>query len=311
MPIITPMPAQVQGSIVEAPANSQPISKEKQEAIAKAFGLKSESAPIESKAPISPPAASEEITPASPIPEAKDERMEHLAGREKALQAQARAFKAERDAFLAEKAKASAASQGKAFVKDAFLSDPTAYGLTTEELSQATLGQLNQSPESTRIRQLEAKLAALEDSQKKTLSSVEEGKTQAYQQAVKQISHEVTLLVNNNDAFEAIRHEKATQDVVKYIEDEYKATGIVLDYTKAAQAIEDALREQIRSYSKLSFLAAKTEAPAGASPAAQAQTRNAPPTLTHALSQASRTPGRLTDKDRVERARLAFNGQLK
>jgi hypothetical protein len=283
-------------------------------------------APVQSTAPSNivqdAPGATVEGTPA-PTPKApsQDDRMALLARKERALRQQAKDLAAKQAEWEAKQSVAPKAVFDPKGFKDAFMRDPIALGLTPEELQQVTLNMLGQSPEATRIRQLESKIAELEGSVTSSQKAAEDRQTQDYQRAIKQIETEVNTLVDSSDAYEVTKAQGRQKSVVQLIERTYKEEGILLRPEEAAQMVEDHLLEQALSLSKLGKVQAKllpASPPASAQPQANASQPHASPqgapqqthqqTLTRDMSpSSSRT---ITAKERRERAILAMQGKL-
>lgn len=298
--------ARVLPTTVAAPENSQPRAK----------------------APSSPAQAQGAPTPAvqgiqdangantavkAPQSDDQAQRLETLARKERSLQRQAQELKAQRTQW--EQAQASAKPTGPAWDKKAFLSDPLAYGLTADELSQTTLGALQQDPASQRIRQLEAQIAKLEAGQQTITQNAAQAQTQAYEQARKQIDAEAKALVNTNDAYEAIRADGAHEAVTALIERTYEEDGVLMSVEEAAQEVENYLVERAMSYTRLKKIQAKISPAAEAASAALLQQKQMPataltrqsPTLTNSLVTQSKPS---TARERRERAILAYQGKL-
>lgn len=250
-----------------------------------------------------------------------DPRLEALARKERALSKQMRAFREERKAFEAEK---SSRLDSQSW-KQKFMEDPGAVGLTYEEIQNRYLTQ--PSPEQQREADLKREIEAVKKSQEELAQRTADSQKQAYDQALKQISREVSSLVEANKDFELVKAYEASDQVVSLIEETYKEEGVLLTTEEALREVEGYLMEQAQKILTLEKLKAKIQPPAetsapqaeekvGMSPRSSAssnkititssQTR--PTTLTHAMSQASTRPaGTMTSR---ERAIAAFKGQL-
>jgi hypothetical protein len=252
-------------------------------------------APVEgTQAPIQSTAA----TPQQPDP-----REQHLIKKERALTAQMRKFREERDAFEKEKA-VRAEYAPKDQWKKAFLEDPTSVGLSYEEIQSRYLTQ--PTPEQQEMLALRREISALRAEQEKTVGTIQSAQSKAYNDALNQISREVDSLVDApNSPYELVKLEGANKQVTNYIKATYDEEGIVLSTEEATQAVEDYLLERAEKLLKAEKLKAKLAPP---QPQADTQTQSqskTPSTLTNAMSQAS-TP--LTAKQRRERAIAAFKG---
>jgi hypothetical protein len=237
-----------------------------------------------------------------------DPRLEQMARRERALRSQAKQLQAMKAELSALKApKPPTAEEMKA----QFLADPTKFGVTYEELANRYLKQ--PTPQEQEMNALRAELQALKDGQQKTLDSVEASQQRAYNQAVKQLTREVTLLVDGSEAFEAINASPINKEaVVAYIETTYKEDGILLTADEAAKQVEDYLVEEAIRLASLKKVRAKLTpetAPEPVVPASQTvsqTTRQPAPTLSRSATSVTTSP--LSNKQRRERAIAAFMG---
>jgi hypothetical protein len=258
-------------------------------------------------APIAPPTPVEAPKEASIAPVA-DPRIEQLARRERAIRQQHKAFQAEKAQFESERAKLMD-PQGW---KQKFLQDPGSVGLTYEEIAGRYLNQ--PSPEDQKVAALERKIAELEGKQSEAVSKVETAQKAAYDQAIKQISREVNLLVDGNDAYETIKATSSQDAVTALIESTYKEDGILISTEEAARQVEEYLLEEALKYAQLNKVKAKLAPPAKEEAAASSpedKTNPQKPTIT-TLSRTATQPAAkpLSAKEKRERAILAFQGKL-
>lgn len=250
--------------------------------------------PAAPKTDVQPPAQPE----ASAAP--KDERLEQLERREKALRKQARELQAQKQAMEAEKAKLLDANSWK----QKFLEDPTAVGLSYEDIANRYLKQ--PTPEEQTIAALKREIEELRGGQSTIQQKLQESEVKAYESAKKQIASEVEQLVNSNPDFSLVKASNASDAVTALIEQVYRDEGVLMRVEEAVKEVEDYLLEQALSLAKLEKVQAKIR-PEEPSKAAQQSTGQTPKTLTHSMTQASSTQ----PSNRRERAIAAFMGQLK
>lgn len=233
-----------------------------------------------------------------------------LARKEKALRAKAaqqeQAFKA-REASLA--ARESEVANKASFDPSKYISlddlKSNAYstlaklGISYDEISEQAIAA--QSPEAqaySRMRsEIQEELRALREEQDRTRKQIENSQTQAYQQALKQISFEVSELVNKDPNFETVKHANATQDVVELIERTFQEEGKLLTVEEATQAVEDYLVDEAL---KMSNIKKVKDRLSQVNTTKQSQMK----TLTNSLGAQKPLSAR-------ERALLAFKGELK
>lgn len=236
------------------------------------------------------------------------ERFNQLARKEKSLRAQARQLQEQKRQLDEMQYKAqSQQDDWKPRLKTDLVGLLAEAGMTHEEAANALL---NARPEDMQMRQLKAEIQSLRDAQNKTVSEAEASQKRAYDQAVKQLTREVNILVGSNEAFETIQATKSQDAVVALIERTYKEDGILLSANEAAQQVEDYLLEEALNVSKLKKVQSKLSPPVEQIPAQKTQQVRSEPTktLTNAISQMSSSS---LAKDKRMRAIAAFQGQLK
>lgn len=274
---------------------SAPITATSQQAL-------SEATKVEPKVP--------EAAPEAPKPGAEDARLAQLARREKALRAEKRQMQSIKEELAALKSQLGQKPVDERSIREQlkqdFLKDPTSFGLTYEDIGNRYLKQ--PSPEEQQMAALKAEIEALKGESKKALDQVAEQQTKAYQDAVKQISREVNLLVDSNAAFETVKAAEAQSAVVAHIEAVYKEEGIVLSAEEAAQEVEEVLLEQAVSFAKLQKVQSRLAPAPQKTEAAQAGSQ-APktPTLSRDAMSASSKP--LTAAERRARAIAVLQGK--
>lgn len=251
-------------------------------------------APVEGQAP---------ATEAKPDPKLA-QQFAVLAKKEKAMRAMAQQIKAQQDAL---KAKESEYTTGY-IQKDRLTKDTLGVlaelGITQDQLAQAILNApQNQNSE---IQKLMAKIEELEGKTTKVQQAFEEEKSNAYQQAVKQIDNDVKLLVDSDPYYETIKAYGHQSAVTKYIEQTFKDEGVILNVEEAAKFVEDQLLEEVMKGAQLNKVKSKLQGTPEAKAEQQPTTKQQQiTTLTNAQNASSKP---LTPK---ERAILAFQGKLK
>jgi len=241
-------------------------------------------------------------------PQQDNERFAQLARKEKALRMQAKQIQEQKAAWEAEKSKYVQPSS----LKDKFLKNPQSLGLSYEDIAQAYLNQ--PTPENQKFQALQQEIENLKNGQQQVLSQAEQASKKAYETAVKQLTREVGMLVDGDEAYETIKATSNQEAVVALIEETYKEDGVLMTAEEAAKQIEEYLLEEavklsslkkVQSRLKPAIEEASTEqAPQKQVPAQQQQQTK---TLTNAIVQASKP---LSGREKRERAILAFQGKL-
>jgi hypothetical protein len=254
-----------------------------------------------------------EAPQADPKPAAADPlapKFSALARQQKAIRASQLALEKERASWKAEQeAQRSSFIPKSRFQEDALGALEEA-GLTYDQLTQLALS----SPNSTdpTIRELQRELKAVKEAQEKANSQLSDSQKSQDEQAKKLILNEVKVLVDGNDDFETIGAMNAHESVVELIEAVLEDQGILMDVSDAAKEIEEYLfEEQAMKIAKLKKIQSKfaPQPQAPAEPQKQAPTQKPQlQTLSNRISDGAPKP--LSDRERRERAILAFKGQL-
>lgn len=185
-------------------------------------------------------------------------------------------------------------------------------GVSYDEVTQQILNQQMTDPRTeSMIGRLEAKIAQLEQANKKTEETYTQQQQQAYQSAVKQIENDARQLVKMDPNFETIKATGSVKDVVELITQTYEKDGILLSVEDAAQQVEDYLVEEAMKVTRIGKIKTRLEQQnaqaAKASmktPANKEQTQGTMKTLTNASASTRQLSAR-------ERALLAFKNELK
>lgn len=263
----------------------------------------------EVKAPIAPQAPVEQTQqePKAPQQDQSAERFAQLARKEKALRAQARQLQEQQRSIQEQLTKSQSEWQGR--VKSDPLTVLAEAGLTHDDIANLLL---NSRPEDVELKRIKSELQAIKSSQQEQYNKIQESQKAAYEQAVKQVSREVNMVVNSDEAYETIRATKSQDAVVELIKSTYDEEGVLLSADEAAAMVEEYLVNEATSLAKLKKIQSKLAPQEPEIPAEQTQQTQKPQittkTLTNTITASSKP---LTAKDRRERAIMAFKGQLK
>lgn len=216
-------------------------------------------------------------------------RIAALAARERKLREAQRKFQEERSTWEQQQRSSLKPQASPEEVKAKALDD------LREKIAQDPLAVLSE---------LGLELQDLKNSQASVSKTLEDSQTQARQQAVRQITADVSRLVNSNVEFETVKAMDAVPAVVQLIEDTFDKDGILLSVEDAAKQVEDYLVEETlkalnipKIKTRLAPPTPEAEAPGKVAPKMQTLSRSTAPTTGRALSAR-------------ERAILAFQGKL-
>lgn len=260
--------------------------------------------------PVKTTAATETKAPATEIkaePEKLSPQFAALARKEKALRLEAQKIKLERENVRAERDKLKSSD----YVPKDRLTKETLQVLAEAGLSQDQIAQLLLNnptpiaPKDPTISKLEAQVAELMDKLSKTETDFKDNQTKSYDQAVNQIRNDVKLMVDSDPSYETIKARNLQESVVKHIERTFHEDGVMLTNEQAAGEVEEALREETKRLTSLSYMkpepvpqATKQEIPMKQQPVR---------TLTHDMVSSSNKPSQGA-KQKRERAILLFKG---
>lgn len=257
---------------------------------------------------------------AQATPDEGPSKLAELARREKALRMRAinerRKLDAERSEWMAQK-KAFETERAELDqyrkLKTRLVDEPAAvlneHGVSYDKVTSQYLNAPN--PEILALTQttraLQQKLAQYEQSMK-------DAQTQQYDQAKKQIRTEAKLYIDSNDTLEAIKAhgEEAVDAVTKLIERTFEKRGYLMPVEQAIQKVEAKLTERALALAQLKKVKEKL-APAPApipEPAPQIPKQEQRPsnTLSQRLAPTQGAPR--SERERIQRAILAFEGKL-
>lgn len=265
--------------------------------------------PTQSEQPVTTEATESTIEATAPKEEALSPKFAALARKEKALRAQAQAIKAREEAF-----KASEATYSQKYVdKEKLKSNPmevlSELGLSYDDLTNLVLN--SNSTQSPEISELKKELQALKDEQLQIKTGAQKSQEAAYEQALTQIRNEAKLLVDSNEAYETIKETNNYEAVVELIKETFDSEGTLLTVEDAATQVEEYLMENALKMAQLRKIKAKLNPPAKPEEEKQQAPQKQQPqmkTLTSAVS-AQTTRGH-SEKERIARAMLAFQGKL-
>jgi len=259
--------------------------------------------------PLAQGAEAAQQAPATPQEAHISPQFAALAKRERAIQQRAQQLKQREEQFLKQQDEYKTNYIPKSQLKDNFLGLAAEAGLTNDQIIDMVLNGPKQGDPN--ISALEKKLAALEAQQQADKKAAEENQSKQYQQAVKQIHNEATLLVDSDERFETIKAMDAVDGVVALIEERFKDNGTIMRVEDAAKEVEAYLLSEALKYTGLNkvqkTLAEKAAEAAKQQSPQQTQQPHQTKTLTNA---AATTPsGRMTAKEKRERAIRIFNGE--
>lgn len=233
-----------------------------------------------------------------------------MARKEKAHYAREKQLKEREAALLAKEAEYKSTYIPKDRLKAETLAVLTEAGITPDDLTNMFLNAPKH--EELAYQNLQKEIQAIKEAQDQTQTRMEEKTKAEYDQAVKQIGYDVTLLVDENpEKYDTIKTLGMQGAVVEHIKNTFETTGKLLSNEEASDEVENYLFEEAMKMAALNKVKQKLapQEPAqspklSAALKQQQQTR----TLTHANSAS--TPRSLTAAERRNRAILAAKGQL-
>lgn len=237
-------------------------------------------------------------------PEA-DPRLAELARKEMLLREEARKVEAQK-AELETLRKQAAEPKGMTAEewKAKFLEDPSSVGMTYDEMANRYLNQPTE--EVQKLSALEAKIAQLESQLGQGNKAYEEAQAQAYANAMKQLRAQTNQIVESAPQdFELISSQGAHDQVVKLIEDTYRAEGRLMSVKQAAEEVEKQLLDRALSFAALNKVKQKLVGDGKTSPS-PAEDKAVPQKT---LSQTITTGAKLTSAQIRERAIARARGQ--
>lgn len=253
-----------------------------------------------------------------PLEDTGSKQFAALARSQKIFRDQQRAFQEQKKAFESQmKDMDNLKSQSEQFSnwKQRLAQDPynvmLESGLTSDQVTSLLLNQ----PDSTgqKLSLIEQELKSTKEELSRLKSGQEQSQNEGLASAKKQMLFDVKQIVQADDSFEAIKAngEDAEQAVVELIHETYNQEGYIMDAFKAAQEVEEHLIEEAMKFANLKKVRAKlTPAQQVHQQIATPQARQAQQTSTTLSNRSNLTTKPLTDRERRERAVLAFQGKL-
>lgn len=243
-----------------------------------------------------------------------DARETEFAKKERAIRKMQQDLQAERQRWQSERDAEKKKYETDYIPKSRIVEDPltalTDLGLSYDQLTQMILtGHNSQDPA---IRALRQEIRAMKDAQAKAAEEAQASTKTQYEQAVKQISNEVKMLVASNNEFESIKQAGMEDAVTELITQTFESEGILMDVEEAARQVENHLLDEAVRLASLSKVQQRLkpqtpETPVQEPSTAPAKQSQPQPTLTNKM-QATPTK-KLSDKERRERAMAAFYGK--
>lgn len=231
-----------------------------------------------------------------------------LARKEKILIQRNRELRVREDALKAKEAEYLSAYIPKSKLKEDPMTVINEAGVTYDEL---VANILNQDPQSQAYKKIEQRFKELEDRQASAMKAIEEDKNRSYEQAVKQITTEATMLIDADPAYETIKEEGAADAVVELIKQTFDTSGVLMSIEDAAKEVENYLIEEGIRKANLKKVKAKLTPIEQVQEVQKQQTKQLSPqvkTLTNDMVASSKP---LSDRERKQRAIMAFKGILK
>ncbi len=262
----------------------------------------------------------EQLTPAAAAVEATkqpdttvavttpDPRLEAMARKERQFHKMRKEIEAEKASWKTKQADYESNYIPKSRLAEDPLTVLTEAGISYDKLTEILLNSPNSNDPT--IRALRAEISSIKSAQDAANKQQEQMQTQQYNQALKQISNDVKMLVDSDANFETIKETNMQDAVVELITQTFDNDGVLMNIEDAAKEIEEHLMAEALKMSKLKKLQPKlkTEQPVSA-PVKQQQLQTTPRTLTNTVS--AQSPVRTSEKERIARAMAAFKGELK
>lgn len=247
------------------------------------------------------------VVPEVPKADPMSPQFAALARKERAIREQSRAIQAEKQAMQAKIADLENQTNSK--WKERLTSNPwdtlLEAGLTPEQATNIILNQ--PKPEEVELLKLKKEIEALKSSQDDSKNLFQKQQEQQYQQAKQQINRDVKLLVDSDETFETIKHMGAQEAVTELIEQTYQQQGYIMDIDEAAKEVEEYLVDHSLKLARLKKVQSRLNP---AVETAQKPNLNQKPQMNTLSNRMNPTTKPLTDRERKERAILAFQGKL-
>lgn len=267
------------------------------------------SAAPEPKAELKQTSTIEGIPPLEDKKEVKEDsispKFAQLARKEKMLRDKSRALEAEKASLKTQMAEMEQAKGWKSKLSQDPLAVLSEAGISYDQLTNLILNSPNQGDPA--VLKLQQEIQALRSAQEQTSNQIKQSEEARYQQAIKQISTDVKLLVDGDETYELIKAEQAQDAVVELIKQTFESEERIMGIEEAANEVESFLLEKALNLAKLKKIQAKMAPVQKDEPKTEPTQKSSLNTLSNSISQSPTKP--LTAKDRKERAIAAFMGQ--
>jgi hypothetical protein len=257
-------------------------------------------------APVAPTAPeAQTVTPAAPKGMSAEQA---FAAREKQLRGQMIKMQQEKQAWEAKQKQYETDYVPKSRLKENPWEVLSSEGIGEQDLIRA-MQSTPQDPVSKalyeKVRAMEAKLAASEQSQS-------QAQEQQFEDTKKAMSIEIKQSIAANKDYEMLaNYEGADEAVLELIVTDFEKTGVLKDVDEACAEIENHLLEQAYKMAMLSKVQARVKPPQAETVAKptpkQTQVTTSLRTLTNSLP--TQPSGKSSEKERIARAMAAFKGQ--
>lgn len=230
-----------------------------------------------------------------------------LARKEKAIREQARQIQAEKAEMKArlEQIENESNSKWKQRISQNPWDVMIEAGLTPEQATNMILNQ--PKPEEIELQKLRKEIESLKNSQDDSKNLFKKQQDEQYQQAKKQINNEVKMLVDSDETYETIKHMGAQDAVTELIEQTFLQDGYLMDVEKAAQEVEEYLVDHSLKLARLKKVQSRLAPVVETTQKQEIPQKQQSNTLSNRMTPTTKP---LTDRERKERAILAFQGKL-
>jgi hypothetical protein len=258
----------------------------------------------------------EGVAPSAPETKAQNPDLIALARKEKMIREQQKAFQSEKQSFEQERAALKAeAEKAKAF-QERLRKDPYGVfqdlGIKSDEAAALFANQPDPQAQTTQM--LQSEINQLKQLIENANQSQQTAAQAQLEQAKKQIGVEIEEMVKGSENFEVLQAygEEGRDAVVNLIERVFNEKGYVIDYKKAATEVENYYLEKALQFASLKKIQAKLTQEKPTEAAAKAPDSKQPPQTKTLTSGMTAQPKKafLSEKERIERAKLRFTGQL-
>ena len=240
--------------------------------------------------------------------------LEALARRERQLRHQSRAVQAEKQALKARQAEieAQVSSQWKQKISSSPWDAMIEAGLTPEQATEIILNK--PAPETFAVQQLQKELEALKKETESQKAQMASQVSNQYNEAKRHMAMEANLIVKADPNLEPIKAMGAQAAIPQLIEDVFNRglpgkypRGYVLSVEESAKLVNDYLIDEGVRIAKIGAIQ-KRLTPTSSKPPVRTDAQQ--PKLTLSNLMTATTKPSLSDRERRERAILAYEGKL-